>query len=54
MNAFYYNGEYYLMLGGEGYYPYTVVLDANGVVTETKIGGMSYEEMEQMVKNAGA
>lgn len=49
-----YNGEYYLMLGGEGYYPYTVVLDANGIVTETKVGGMSYEEMQQLVENAGA
>ena len=49
-----YNGEYYLMLGGEGYYPYTVVLDANGTVTETKVGGMTYEEMQEMVEYAGA
>lgn len=49
-----YNGEYYLMMGGEGYYPYTVVLDQNGIVTETRVGGMSYEEMQQMVENAGA
>ena len=49
-----FNGEYYLMLGGEGYYPYTVVLDANGIMTETKVGAMSYEEMQAMVENAGA
>ena len=49
-----YNGDYYLMMGGEGYYPYTVVLDANGIVTETRVGAMSYEEMQAMVENAGA
>lgn len=49
-----YNGAYYLMMGGEGYYPYTVVLDANGIITETKVGGMTYEEMQEMVENAGA
>ena len=49
-----YNGAYYLALGGEGYYPYTVVLDENGMITETRVGGMSYEEMQQLVENAGA
>ena len=49
-----YNGEYYQMFDGQGYYPYTVVLDANGIITETKTGSMTYEEMEQMVITAGA
>lgn len=47
-----FNGEYYRMLGGEGYYPYTVVLDADGIITETKVGAMSYEEMQALVENA--
>lgn len=49
-----YNGAYYLATGGEGYYPYTVVLDAQGVIVEKKVGAMSYAEMEAMVLNAGA
>ena len=47
-----YNGEYYLKLGGEGYYPYTVVLNAEGIVTATKVGGMTYQEMQELVEGA--
>lgn len=49
-----YVGDYYLKLGGGQGYPYTVVLDANGVITATKLGMMSYEDMVSMVENAGA
>ncbi len=49
-----YNGDYYLQLGGNGSYPYTVVLDAQGIITEANVGMMSYEEMVAMVENAGA
>lgn len=49
-----YNGDYYLQLGGGEGYPYTVVLDKNGIITETKVGSMSYEEMQTLVENAGA
>lgn len=49
-----YNGDYYLQLGGGEGYPYTVVLNAKGVITETKVGMMSYEEMVAMAETAGA
>ena len=48
-----YNGEFCLMMGGGAFYPYTVVLNANGIITETRVGGMSYEEMQTLVENAG-
>lgn len=47
-------GEYYLQLGGGQGYPYTVVLDEKGVITHTKLGMMSYEEMVTMAEEAGA
>ena len=49
-----YNGDYYYQLGGGEGYPYTVVLDDRGVITETKVGMMSYEDMVAMVEKAGA
>ena len=49
-----YNGDYDLKLGGGEGYPYTVVLDARGVITKTHLGMMSYEEMTAMVEEAGA
>ena len=49
-----YNGDYYLQLGGGMGYPYTVVLDEKGIISETKVGMMSYEEMVAMVEKAGA
>lgn len=48
------NGEYYLMFDAQGYYPYTVVLDAQGIITFTHVGMMSYEDIQQAVENAGA
>lgn len=49
-----YNGDYYLQLGGGEGYPYTVVLDDRGVITETRVGMMPYEDMVAMVEKAGA
>lgn len=49
-----YNGDYYLQLGGGEGYPYTVVLDANGIITEKRLGMMPYEDMTAMVERAGA
>lgn len=49
-----YNGDYYLQLGGGEGYPYTVVLDAKGVITEKRLGMMPYEDMVAMVEHAGA
>ena len=49
-----YNGDYYYQLGGGEGYPYTVVLDARGVITETKLGMMDYAEMAAIAEAAGA
>lgn len=49
-----FNGDYFYLLGGGEGYPYTVVLDSKGIITKTKVGMMSYEEMQEMVENAGA
>lgn len=49
-----YNGDYCLQLGGGVGYPYTVVLDARGIITEKRDGMMPYEDMVAMVENAGA
>lgn len=49
-----YNGDYYLQLGGNGSYPYTVVLNADGVITYAEVGMMSYEQMQAEAEAAGA
>lgn len=48
-----YNGEYCLKLGGGMAYPYTLVLNAEGVITFKQIGMMSYEELTAQVEAAG-
>ena len=49
-----YNGDYCVLLGGGQGYPYTVVLDAQGVITHKQLGMMSYEQMQEMAEAAGA
>ena len=49
-----YNGDYCLKLGGGMAYPYTVILNAEGVITFKQIGMMSYEELTAQVEAAGA
>ncbi len=44
-------GVYYETLGGIGYYPYTVVLDTNGVISYKQIGAMSYDTLKSEVDN---
>ncbi len=43
---------YYTSLGGRGTYPYTVVLDENGIITSIHVDSMSYDELKQAVENA--
>ncbi len=43
---------YYDMIGGDGYYPYTAVLDRNGVMTYKKSGGLTYEQLKAKVDAA--
>ena len=47
-----YYSNFYLLLGGSGYYPYTIVLNAEGVITDIRIGSMSYDEMKNLIENA--
>lgn len=44
-----FNGEYYTMTGGTSYYPYTLVLDAQGVIRHIQTGAMSYEELKAII-----
>ena len=44
-----YNGEFYTMMGGNGSYPYTIVLDAEGIIRFSQIGMMSYEELLSVI-----
>ena len=49
-----YNGDYCLKLGGGAAYPYTLILNAQGVITFKQIGMMSYEELTAQIEAAGA
>ena len=44
-----YNGEFYTMMGGNGSYPFTIVLDAGGVIRYSQIGSMNYEELVSVI-----
>ncbi len=42
---------YYTTLGGRGTYPYTVVLDENGVIIKIFFEALEYEDLEEVVKS---
>lgn len=42
---------YYNLLGGAGYYPYTVILDENGLIVYKKVGAMTYEELVEAIES---
>ncbi len=44
-----FNGKYYLNLGGSSAYPYTVILDENGVIQELFVKALHYEDLKQAV-----
>ena len=44
-----FTGEYYTALGGRGTYPYTVVLDSNGKITEIFFKALHYEDLKKAV-----
>ncbi len=48
------NNDYWSALGGTRYYPRTVVLDKNGIITYGGDGALSYEALKYLVENAGA
>ena len=41
---------YYSLLGGRGTYPYTVVIDENGVIVKIFFEALEYEDLEEVVK----
>ena len=46
------NGEYYTALGGEGDFPMTVIVDAEGVITFTRRGSLTHDELVAAVEEA--
>ncbi len=45
-----YNGKYFLNLGGSDTYPYTVVIDQNGVIQEIFVKALHYEDLKGAVE----
>ena len=43
---------FYTLYGGDGYYPYTVIIDGDGVITYSKSSAMSYEQLKALVDAA--
>ena len=46
-----FNGKYYLNLGGSGAYPYTVIIDENGIIQEIFVKALHYEDLKNAVDN---
>ena len=46
-----FSGEYYTALGGRGTYPYTVVLDDNGIITDIFVSSMTYNDLKEVVES---
>lgn len=46
------NGEYYTALGGEGDFPMTIIVDAEGVITFTRRGSLTHDELVAAVEEA--
>ena len=43
---------YYSLVGGLGGYPYTVVIDENGVVLSNISSTLTYDQLKQIIENA--
>ena len=44
------NGAYYSALGGRGAYPYTLIMDENGIVLEVFVSSVEYEDLQTVVE----
>ena len=44
-----FTGEYYTQLGGRGTYPYTVILDENGVIVKIFVSSLTYQDLKTVV-----
>ncbi len=45
------SGEYYTALGARGTYPYTVVLDGNGIIQKVFVSSLTYEDLKETVES---
>lgn len=45
-------GDYYAVLGGRGTYPYTLVLDENGIIVKVFYSSVTYEDLKTAVDTA--
>ena len=46
------NEDYCVQLGGGQYWPMTVIVDANGVITHKRIGALTYNQLKAMIDEA--
>ncbi len=46
--------DFFIKMGNVPGIPYTIILDADGIITFTKVGMMEHEELIQAIENAGA
>ena len=46
------NGSFYDLYGGDGYYPFTVIIDAEGIITYRNSGALSYEQLKVLINEA--
>ena len=49
-----FSGEFYTMMGNVGFYPYSILLDADGYIVQIIEGAMDYNYFANAVKEAGA
>lgn len=42
---------YYSLLGGRGTYPYTVVIDENGIIVKIFVKSLTYEDLQEVVES---
>jgi len=45
------NGGYYSSLGGRGVFPYTLVLDEDGIIVASFLSSVEYEQLKEVVEN---
>ena len=46
-----FNGEYYTALGGRGTYPYTLILDEQGIIQKVFFSSVTYEDLKQTIES---
>ncbi|MBR5472496.1 MAG: redoxin family protein, partial [Clostridia bacterium] len=46
-----FSGEYYLNLGGSNAYPYTVIIDENGIITHIFETSLHYEDLKEAIES---